>query len=68
MAAHLIHMIDPSKAAFTLAKLKTPFNEAIDASYQSLKPVNSGLSKYGKALDKVGHLETSNLDLTLMIT
>lgn len=43
---------DPSKAAFTLAKLKTPFNEAVDASYQNLKPVNSGLSKYGKALDK----------------
>lgn len=48
-------MTDPSKASFTLAKLQDPFKKTMDTAQKDLKPIYSGLNKYGKALDKVGH-------------
>lgn len=50
----LTHVIDPSKAPLTLAKLKDPFKNTIETAQKDLKPIYSGLNKYGKALDKVG--------------
>jgi hypothetical protein len=38
-----------------LAKLQDPFKKTLDAAQKDLKPIYSGLNKYGKALDKVGH-------------
>lgn len=51
MANELV--IDPSKAALTLAKLQDPFKKTMDSAQKDLKPIYSGLNKYGKALDKV---------------
>jgi translation initiation factor 2B subunit (eIF-2B alpha/beta/delta family) len=45
---------DPSKLPLTLAKLQDPFKKTMDAAQKDLKPIYSGLNKYGKALDKVG--------------
>ena len=45
---------DPSNAPLTLAKLQDPFKKTMDAAQKDLKPIYSGLNKYGKALDKVG--------------
>lgn len=45
--------IDPSKAPLTLAKLQDPFKKTMDSAQKDLKPIYSGLNKYGKALDKV---------------
>lgn len=36
-----------------LAKLQDPFKKTMDAAQKDLKPIYSGLNKYGKALDKV---------------
>lgn len=36
----------------TLAKLQDPFKKTLEASQKDLKPIYSGLNKYGKALDK----------------
>lgn len=44
---------DPQKAPLALAKLHDPFKKTMDAAQKDLKPIYSGLNKYGKALDKV---------------
>lgn len=49
-------MIDPSKAPLTLAKLQDPFKKTMETAQKDLKPIYSGLNKYGKALDKVRFL------------
>mgnify|MGYP004505701537 CR=1 FL=1 len=46
-------MIDPSKAPLALTKLQDPFKKTMDSAQKDLKPIYSGLNKYGKALDKV---------------
>ncbi len=46
-------VIDPVKAPLTLAKLQDPFKKTLDLAQKDLKPIYSGLNKYGKALDKV---------------
>ncbi|RAR10278.1 zinc ion binding protein [Stemphylium lycopersici] len=43
---------DPKTAPLTLAKLQDPFKKSLDAVQKDLKPIYSGLNKYGKALDK----------------
>ncbi|KAF2128055.1 hypothetical protein P153DRAFT_294536 [Dothidotthia symphoricarpi CBS 119687] len=43
---------DPQKAPLVLAKLQDPFKKTMDAAQKDLKPIYSGLNKYGKALDK----------------
>lgn len=43
---------DPSKAPLTLAKLQDPFKKTMEAAQKDLKPIYSGLNKYGKSLDK----------------
>ena len=47
--------IDPAKAPLTLAKLQEPFKKTMESAQKDLKPIYSGLNKYGKALDKVEH-------------
>ena len=37
----------------TLAKLQDPLKKTLDAAQKDLKPIYSGLNKYGKVLDKV---------------
>lgn len=43
---------DPKTAPLTLAKLQDPFKKTLDHAQKDLKPIYSGLNKYGKALDK----------------
>ncbi|KAF2732690.1 hypothetical protein EJ04DRAFT_469763 [Polyplosphaeria fusca] len=43
---------DPHTAPITLAKLQSPFKQALKQANDDLKPVYSSLGKYGKALDK----------------
>jgi hypothetical protein len=47
------HTLDRKTAPVTLAKLQDPFKKTLDAAQKDLKPIYSGLNKYGKALDKV---------------
>lgn len=44
---------DPHTAPMTLAKLQDPFKKTLDAAQKDLKPIYSGLNKYGKVLDRV---------------
>jgi hypothetical protein len=44
---------DAKTAPLTLAKLQDPFKKTLDTAQKDLKPIYSGLNKYGKALDKV---------------
>jgi hypothetical protein len=44
---------DPKTAPLTLAKLQDPFKKTLETAQKDLKPIYSGLNKYGKALDKV---------------
>ena len=44
---------DPKTAPLTLAKLQDPFKKTLDTAQKDLKPIYSGLNKYGKALDRV---------------
>lgn len=44
---------EPQTAAFTLAKLQDPVKRGLEQTQKDIKPVYSGLNKYGKALDKV---------------
>ncbi|KAH7080036.1 CTLH/CRA C-terminal to lish motif domain-containing protein [Paraphoma chrysanthemicola] len=39
-------------APLTLAKLQDPFKKALETAQKDLKPIYSGLNKYGKVLDK----------------
>ena len=54
---HGEHMLtataDPQTAPLTLAKLQTPLKGMMEQANKDLKPIYSGLNKYGKALDKV---------------
>jgi hypothetical protein len=50
---------DPHTAPMTLAKLQDPFRKTLDAAQKDLKPIYSGLNKYGKVLDRV-RLTTSH--------
>jgi len=43
---------DPQTAPLVLAKLQDPFKKTLDAAQKDLKPIYSGLNKYGKALDR----------------
>ncbi|XP_014555475.1 hypothetical protein COCVIDRAFT_27674 [Bipolaris victoriae FI3] len=43
---------DPATAPLTLARLQDPFKQSLDTVQKDLKPIYSGLNKYGKALDK----------------
>lgn len=43
---------DPQTAPLTLAKLQDPFKKTLDSAQKDLKPIYSGLNKYGKVLDK----------------
>ncbi|KAF2114723.1 CTLH/CRA C-terminal to lish motif domain-containing protein [Lophiotrema nucula] len=43
---------DPQTAPLTLAKLQTPLKGMVEQANKDLKPIYSGLNKYGKALDK----------------
>jgi hypothetical protein len=43
---------DPKTAPLALAKLQDPFKKTLDTAQKDLKPIYSGLNKYGKALDK----------------
>ncbi|KAH6642931.1 CTLH/CRA C-terminal to lish motif domain-containing protein [Boeremia exigua] len=43
---------DAATAPVTLAKLQDPFKKTLDAAQKDLKPIYSGLNKYGRALDK----------------
>lgn len=43
----------------TLAKLQDPFKKTMDAAQKDLKPIYSGLNRYGKALDKARHATDS---------
>jgi hypothetical protein len=43
---------DPQTAPLTLAKLQDPFKKTLDSAQKDLKPIYSGLNKYGKALDR----------------
>lgn len=43
---------DPTTAPLTLARLQDPFKQSLDTVQKDLKPIYSGLNKYGKALDK----------------
>lgn len=51
MANH--HRADPQTAPLTLAKLQDPLKKSLEAAQKDIKPIYSGLGKYGKALDKV---------------
>jgi hypothetical protein len=42
----------------TLAKLQDPFKKTLDTAQKDLKPIYSGLNKYGKALDKACHVHS----------
>jgi hypothetical protein len=44
---------DPHTAPSTLAKLQDPFKKSLETAQKDLKPIYSGLNKYGKVLDKV---------------
>ncbi|KAH7394538.1 CTLH/CRA C-terminal to lish motif domain-containing protein [Pyrenochaeta sp. MPI-SDFR-AT-0127] len=43
---------DAKSAPLTLAKLQDPFKKTLDTAQKDLKPIYSGLNKYGKALDR----------------
>ncbi|KAF2246600.1 hypothetical protein BU26DRAFT_521053 [Trematosphaeria pertusa] len=43
---------DPQTAPLTLAKLQDPLKKSLEAAQKDIKPIYSGLGKYGKALDK----------------
>jgi hypothetical protein len=43
---------DPHTAPLTLAKLQDPFKKSLESAQKDLKPIYSGLNKYGKVLDK----------------
>ncbi|KAF2032956.1 hypothetical protein EK21DRAFT_98538 [Setomelanomma holmii] len=43
---------DPHAAPLTLAKLQDPFKKTLETAQKDLKPIYSGLNKYGKVLDK----------------
>ncbi|KAF2268195.1 hypothetical protein CC78DRAFT_510662 [Lojkania enalia] len=43
---------DQQTAPLTLAKLQGPLKQAMEQATKDLKPIYSGLGKYGKALDK----------------
>lgn len=45
--------VDAQTAPLTLAKLHDPVKKTLDSAQKNLKPIYSGLNKYGKALDKV---------------
>lgn len=45
---------EPKTAPLTLAKLQDPFKKTLETAQKDLKPIYSGLNKYGKALDRVG--------------
>lgn len=47
------HRPEPQTAPMTLAKLNTPLKQGLDTALKDIKPIYSGLNKYGKALDKV---------------
>ncbi|PVI08366.1 hypothetical protein DM02DRAFT_607787 [Periconia macrospinosa] len=42
----------PQTAPLTLAKLQDPLKRSLEQAQKDLKPIYSGLNKYGKALDK----------------
>ncbi|CAI6339754.1 unnamed protein product [Periconia digitata] len=43
---------EPQSAPLTLAKLQDPLKRNLEQAQKDLKPIYSGLNKYGKALDK----------------
>ncbi|KAF1955349.1 hypothetical protein CC80DRAFT_493244 [Byssothecium circinans] len=43
---------DAQTAPLTLAKLQDPLKRTLEAAQKDIKPIYSGLNKYGKALDK----------------
>lgn len=47
------HILDPSQASITMAKLQNPVKSSFDSINESLKESHSSLNKYSKALDKV---------------
>jgi hypothetical protein len=51
---------DPQTAPLTLAKLQDPFKKSLDTTQKDLKPIYSGLNKYGKVLDKVATIPISS--------
>ncbi|KAF1939017.1 hypothetical protein EJ02DRAFT_505080 [Clathrospora elynae] len=52
MAARAKIAADPKTAPVTLAKLQDAFKKTLETAQKDLKPIYSGLNKYGKALDK----------------
>ena len=46
---------DSQSAPLTLAKLQDPLKRTLETVQKDIKPIYSGLNKYGKALDKVCH-------------
>ncbi|KAL1612800.1 hypothetical protein SLS60_001029 [Paraconiothyrium brasiliense] len=43
---------DPQTTPLTLAKLQDPVKRSLEQAQKDIKPIYSGLNKYGKALDK----------------
>ncbi|KAF2638335.1 hypothetical protein P280DRAFT_405161 [Massarina eburnea CBS 473.64] len=43
---------DAQSAPLTLAKMQDPLKRTLEAAQKDIKPIYSGLNKYGKALDK----------------
>lgn len=56
---------DPQVAPITLAKIQDPLKKTMDAAQNDLKPIYSGLNKYGKALDKVRFFPKSHTKHTM---
>jgi hypothetical protein len=48
---------DPHTASSTLAKLQDPFKKSLESAQKDLKPIYSGLNKYGKVLDRVRFID-----------
>jgi hypothetical protein len=46
----------------TLAKLQDPLKKSLEAAQKDIKPIYSGLNKYGRALDKVRSAMASHAD------
>jgi hypothetical protein len=44
---------DPQTAPTILSRLQDPLKKSLEAAQKDLKPIYSGLNKYGKVLDKV---------------
>lgn len=49
---------DPQTAPLTIAKLQDPVKRGLEQAQKDIKPIYSGLNKYGKALDKVRRART----------